>query len=49
MVRYIDDFNHVTEGASSRAQVMSEMEALYPDYKEADFLLKNSADFHVKE
>ncbi len=49
MVRYIDNFNRVTTSASSRAEAMSEMEALYPDYKEADFLLKNSVDFHMKE
>ncbi len=49
MVRYIDNFNRVTANASSRAQAMSEMERLYSDYKEADFLLKNSVDFHVKE
>ena len=49
MVRYIDDFNRVTANARSRAQAMSDMKKLYPDYKEADFLLKNSVDFHVKE
>lgn len=49
MVKYIDNFNRVIASASSRAQAMSEMEKLYPDYKEADFLLKNSVDFHMKE
>lgn len=49
MVKYIDDFQRITANADSREQAMSEMEKLYPDYKEADFLLKNSVDFHVKE
>ena len=49
MVKYIDDFNRVIASAGSRAQAMSEMEKLYPDYKEAGFLLKNSIDFHMKE
>ncbi len=49
MVKYIDDFNRVTENAKSREQAMDEMNKLYPDYKEADFLLKNSVDFHVHD
>ncbi len=49
MVKYIDNFNRVIASAHSRAQAMSEMEKLYPDYKETDFLLKNSVDFHVHD
>ncbi len=49
MVQYIDNFNRVIASANSKAQAMSEMEKLYPDYKEADFLLKNSVDFHVHD
>ena len=49
MVEYIDDFQRVTATATSKEEAMAEMEKLYPDYKEADFLLKNSVDFHVQE
>ena len=49
MVGYIDDFQRVIASGHSREQVMSEMETLYPDYVNADFLLKNSVDFHVPE
>ena len=49
IIEYIDNFQRITKKADSRAQAMSEMEKLYPDYKEAGFLLKYSVDFHVKE
>lgn len=49
MVEYIDDFRRITAAASSREEAMAEMKKHYPDYKEADFLLKFSVDFHVKE
>jgi len=49
MVKYIENFQRITAVATSKEEAMAEMEKLYPDYKEADFLLKNSVDFHVKE
>lgn len=49
MIEYIDNFQRIIKKANSREEAMSEMEKLYPNYKEADFLLKNSVDFHVKE
>ncbi|MBT3010191.1 MAG: MBL fold metallo-hydrolase [Candidatus Thiodiazotropha sp. (ex Lucina aurantia)] len=49
MIQYIDDFKRITANATSREEAMAEMEKLYPDYGEADFLLKNSVDFHVAE
>ena len=49
MADYISNFQRVVEEGRSRSQVMAEMEKLYPDYANADFLLKNSVDFHVSE
>ena len=49
MIDYIDDFQSITKTASSRSEAMAAMKERYPDYKEADFLLKYSVDFHVEE
>lgn len=49
MIEYIDDFQRITADATSKEQALVEMKKRYPDYKEADFLLKYSVDFHVKE
>lgn len=48
LVAYIDDFIHITSTASSKQAASQKMKALYPDYKEADFLLKYSIDNHMK-
>lgn len=48
LVTYIDDFNHITSTALSKQAASRKMKALYPDYKEADFLLKYSIDNHMK-
>ena len=48
MVRYMDDFLRVTAVATSREDAMQEMQALYPDYEQADFFLKYSVENHVK-
>lgn len=48
LVAYIDDFNHITSTSKSKDEAMRKMKALYPDYKEADFLLKYSVDNHMK-
>lgn len=47
MAEYIKQFQRITANAKSKEAAMSEMKKLYPDYKEADFLLKYSVDFHV--
>ena len=49
LIQYIEDFQHVVANAESKESAMAEMQALYPDYAEADFLLKNSVDFHYKQ
>lgn len=49
LIQYIDDFQRILANAESKEAAMAEMEKLYPDYAEADFLLKNSVDFHFKE
>ena len=49
LIKYIEDFQRIVGGASSKEEAMTEMKNLYPDYVEADFLLKNSIDFHFKE
>jgi glyoxylase-like metal-dependent hydrolase (beta-lactamase superfamily II) len=48
MIRYIDDFVHITAAAKSRDEAMRKMQALYPDYQQADFFLKYSVENHVK-
>jgi glyoxylase-like metal-dependent hydrolase (beta-lactamase superfamily II) len=48
LIQYIDDFNRITSTAKSKDEAMKKMEALYPEYKEAGFLLKNSVDNHMK-
>jgi glyoxylase-like metal-dependent hydrolase (beta-lactamase superfamily II) len=48
LIQYIDDFTRVTSQAKSRRQAMTQMMALYPDYKQADFFLKYSVENHVK-
>ena len=48
MIQYIDDFTRVTGAAKSRQEAMSQMIALYPDYRQADFFLKYSIENHVK-
>lgn len=48
MIGYIDDFTRVTAQAKSRHEAMSQMQALYPDYGQADFFLKYSVENHVK-
>lgn len=48
MVGYIDDFLRVTATAGSREEAMEKMQALYPDYAQADFFLKYSVENHVK-
>lgn len=48
LITYIDDFNHITATSKSKEAAMKKMKALYPDYKEADFLLKYSIDNHMK-
>lgn len=48
MVKYIDDFNHITSTAKSKSEAMNKMKELYPEYQEADFLLKYSIDNHIK-
>jgi glyoxylase-like metal-dependent hydrolase (beta-lactamase superfamily II) len=47
-IRYIDDFVRVTSEATSQADAMQKMRALYPDYAQADFFLKYSVENHVK-
>ncbi len=48
MIRYIDDFQRITSTAHSRDEAMRQMQALYPDYEQADFFLKYSIENHVK-
>jgi len=49
LIKYIEDFQRITANATSKEQAMAEMKKLYPDYREAEFLLKNSVDFHVHD
>ena len=49
LTKYIVTFENVTSKAKTKKQAMAEMQKLYPTYKQADFLLLYSVDFHVKE
>lgn len=48
MINYIDDFSRITSTAKSKEEAMKKMKSLYPDYAEADFLLKLSVENHIK-
>jgi glyoxylase-like metal-dependent hydrolase (beta-lactamase superfamily II) len=48
MVGYIDDFTRITSAARSREAAFRSMQALYPDYEQADFFLKYSIENHVR-
>lgn len=48
MIRYIDDYLGIVRSAGSREQAMQRMQALYPDYAQADFFLKYSVLNHVR-
>lgn len=48
MIEYMKNFQRITSTTDSKKVAMSEMKKLYPDYKEADFLLKYSVDFHLQ-
>lgn len=49
MIRYIDDYKHVVESSSTRAEAMQQMVSLYPNYAEADFFLKYSLENHMHD
>lgn len=49
LIKYIENFQRIAANATSREMAITEMKKLYPDYGEADFLLKNSVDFHVHD
>jgi glyoxylase-like metal-dependent hydrolase (beta-lactamase superfamily II) len=46
--KYIDDYVGTVTTATSRDAAMAKMQALYPDYREADFFLKYSVENHVR-
>ena len=48
MIQYIDNFNQIIATAKSKEEVTKKMMTLYPDYREADFLLKYSVENHFK-
>ena len=47
MIEYMEYFQQITKKAPTREAAMKAMKSRYPDYREADFLLKYSVDFHV--
>lgn len=47
-VRYLDDFMRIASAAHSEAELVTGMRSLYPDYREADFFLKYSAEAHIR-
>ncbi|WP_126652760.1 MBL fold metallo-hydrolase [Chryseobacterium aureum] len=49
VTKYIENFERVTAGAKTKKEAMEAMKKLYPDWKQDDFLLLYSVDYHVKE
>jgi hypothetical protein len=47
-VRYLDDFMRIASGAHSEFELVTGMRSLYPDYREADFFLKYSAEAQIR-
>jgi len=47
LIQYIDDFNATIKDSKTEEEAMNKMKALYPNYKEADFLLLNSVKYHM--
>lgn len=47
LIKYIDDFNTTIKESKTEEEAMNIMKALYPTYKEADFLLLNSVKYHM--
>ena len=47
LIKYIDDFNATVAASKTEEEAMNKMKALYPTYKEADFLLLNSVKYHM--
>ena len=47
LIKYIDDFNATIAESKTEEEAMEKMKALYPTYKEADFLLLNSVKYHM--
>lgn len=48
LIKYIDDFNTTIAASKTEEEAMNKMKALYPTYKEADFLLLNSVKYHME-
>ena len=48
MVQYIDDYVRITRAAKTPEEAQQKMEALYPEWGEADFFLKYSIENHVE-
>jgi glyoxylase-like metal-dependent hydrolase (beta-lactamase superfamily II) len=49
VIKYIENFEKITGKAKTKSEAMQEMKTLYPNWKQADFLLLYSVDFHVNE
>jgi glyoxylase-like metal-dependent hydrolase (beta-lactamase superfamily II) len=49
VIKYIETFEKVTSKAKTKNEAIKEMQTLYPTWKQADFLLLHSVDFHVQE
>jgi glyoxylase-like metal-dependent hydrolase (beta-lactamase superfamily II) len=47
--KYIEDFEDTIAKSSTRAEAMETMTSLYPDHKQADFLLLNSINASIAE
>lgn len=47
LITYIDNFTRIIKESTTEEEAMNKMKALYPTYKEADFLLLNSVNYHM--
>lgn len=47
VLKYLEDFEKTIENSTTREEASDKMKALYPDWKQADFLLTHSIDYHI--
>ncbi len=47
--KYIENFETTIAGSTTRAEAIEKMKALYPEHREADFLLLNSVNAAIEE
>jgi len=49
MIEYVNIFNFVIKTSAKKTDAQNKMELLFPEYEQANFLLKHNIDNHLKE